>query len=92
MFIFLLLMHGVDSLHSFVWSHTGGRRKPEYKIECESGKVVQYKGDASFVLHLISESKGKLLFTVMKNLLEDEPRQLQEERGERGPLLEPLQP
>ena len=53
---------------------TGGRHKPEYKIECESGKVVQYKGDAAFVLHLIGESKGKLLFTVMKNLLEDPRR------------------
>ena len=71
---------------------TGGRRKPEYKIECESGKVVQYKGDAAFVLHLIDESKGKLLFTVMKNLLEDESGQFQEERGERSRLLEPLQP
>ena len=44
------------------------------------------------MLHLIGESKGKLLFTVMKNLLDDEPGQFQEERGERSPLLEPLQP
>ena len=86
-FIYLLLHNGFASFYSLVWSYTGGRRKPAYSITYESGKVVQYKGDAAFVLHLIGESKGSFSDNIMKNLLEDEPGQLQEELGERSPLL-----
>ena len=89
-FIYLLLHHGLVSFYAFVWSYTGERRRPKYTIRYESGEDVEYKGDAAFVLHLISQSKGSFFYTVLENL--HDPGQLQEEWEERSPLLELQQP
>ena len=80
--IILLCVHLIFVLGSFLWSLTGERCGPEYKIASKSVTLLKYYGDAAFLFHFIHKSNYSFLITVITHLYEEEEKMKKKKRRE----------